>query len=703
MSASDNWLEGNACYLAAALSWLRLRLEYLADGRLSQTDALARATPLPSADPAAGKAARKSQPKGTPKSAPVDAAPVEPADPLRQAEQELALCQAQMNSPPALILLSERFGLSAFEQHILLLCSAMELDTRTAELCARAQGNATRCHPTFALAMALFPDAAWDAVSPERPLRRWRLIDIHQNHAHALTTSPLRADERIVNYIKGLNHLDERLMAMLAPLGAAENRHALQPSQQAKVEQIAHAWNLVQGPQWPVIQLLGSNTPSKHLLARHAAERFGRQLYRLSVDLLPANQTELEAFARLWQRECMLLPIALYIECADCPASAQATLNRFLSRCEGLFFVEARELLPQLGRSHIVVDVVKPTPIEQREAWRASLGAAAGTSPAALAAQFNLGIATIQRIAAEALAEEQPEPVALKHSLWDACKSAVRPGLDALTQRIDAKATWDDIVLPAEQLALLRQIGAQVRCRSQVYEDWGFARKMNRGLGISALFEGASGVGKTMAAEVIANDLRLNLYRIDLSTVISKYIGETEGNLRRLFDAAEDGGAILFFDECDALFGKRSEVKDSHDRYANIETNYLLQRVEAYRGLAILATNMKSSLDTAFMRRLRFIVNFPFPGPSERRLIWQKAFPPDVPREELDYERLGRINLAGGSIHSAALCAAFLAAQGRSAVDMGLILLAIRTEFMKLGRPINEADFRVLREGGVVA
>src|SRR6266581_7594059 len=181
---------------------------------------------------------------------------------------------------------------------------------------------------------------------------------------------------------------------------------------------------------------------------------------------------------------------------------------------------------------------------------------------------------------------------------------------------------------------------------------------MNRGLGINALFAGESGTGKTMAAEVIANSLHLNL-----SAVVSKYIGETEKNLRRLFDAAEDGGAILFFDEADALFGKRSEVKDSHDRYANIEINYLLQRMESYRGLAILATNMKSVLDTAFMRRLRFIVNFPFPGLTERKRMWQQVFPANTPTDGLDYDRLARFNLTGGSISNIALNAAFLAAQ----------------------------------------
>jgi SpoVK/Ycf46/Vps4 family AAA+-type ATPase len=250
-------------------------------------------------------------------------------------------------------------------------------------------------------------------------------------------------------------------------------------------------------------------------------------------------------------------------------------------------------------------------------------------------------------------------------------------------------------VVPDEQMRLLRQIAAQVRWRNQVYEAWGFAHKMNRGLGLSALFTGESGTGKTMAAEVIANELCLNLYRIDLSAVVSKYIGETEKNLQRLFDAAEDGGAILFFDEADALFGKRSEVKDSHDRYANIEINYLLQRMEAYRGLAILATNMKSALDQAFLRRLRFIVNFTFPSLAERKQIWQKVFPPQTPRDDLDFDRLARLNLSGGNIHSIALNAAFLAVQPGLPVTMQEVLAAARTEFRKLEKPFNEAEFIV--------
>jgi SpoVK/Ycf46/Vps4 family AAA+-type ATPase len=226
-----------------------------------------------------------------------------------------------------------------------------------------------------------------------------------------------------------------------------------------------------------------------------------------------------------------------------------------------------------------------------------------------------------------------------------------------------------------------------------VYERWGFGARLGRGKGIAALFAGPSGTGKTMAAEVIANYLRLDLYRVDLSRVVSKYIGETEKNLRQVFDAAEQSGAILFFDEADALFGKRSEVRDSHDRYANIEINYLLQRMEDYRGLAILATNMKSLLDQAFLRRLRFLVDFPFPSAAQRTRIWRGAFPPAAETENLDYEFLSRLEITGGNIKNIALNAAFLAAAAGAPISMQLLLMAARREYSKIDKLVVEFEF----------
>ena len=373
-------------------------------------------------------------------------------------------------------------------------------------------------------------------------------------------------------------------------------------------------------------------------------------------------------------------------------------LRHFLAQSNGLFLLDTHEIRYDLGQKDEIIEIQKPNPVEQAEAWRILLPSdIAINTPAQLAAQFNLNLPAIYKIVQATRLpnnHKRVDETPLVNQLWQACLSHTRPRLDTLAQRIVPKATWQDIVLPDDQLLLLRHLGDQVHNRSIVYENWGFRRRSSRGLGITVLFAGESGTGKTMAAEVLANHLQLNLYRIDLSSVVSKYIGETEKNLRKLFDAAEDGGALLFFDEADALFGKRSEVKDSHDRYANIETNYLLQRLEAYQGLAILATNMKSGLDDAFAHRLRFSITFRKPDKTYRQQIWRKIFPAETPLAELDYAYLAKtFEVAGGSIYNIALNAAFLAAQAAESVTMPHILTAARIELMKQDRLLNEQDF----------
>jgi SpoVK/Ycf46/Vps4 family AAA+-type ATPase len=253
-------------------------------------------------------------------------------------------------------------------------------------------------------------------------------------------------------------------------------------------------------------------------------------------------------------------------------------------------------------------------------------------------------------------------------------------------------ATWNDLVLTEKDKEILRRIAVHVRQRSRVYETWGFAAKGTRGLGISALFAGASGTGKTMAAEVLAHELRLDLFRIDLSQVVSKYIGETEKNLSRIFDAAEESASVLLFDEADALFGKRSEVKDSHDRYANVEVSYLLQRMESYRGLAILTTNRRNALDHAFLRRIRFVLDFPFPEAAQRAEMWRRAFPARTPTEDLRIDRLARLHVAGGNIQNIAMGAAFLAADAQQPVRMEHLLASARSEFAKIETPLTDAE-----------
>lgn len=679
------WHKTNDEYLSAAIKWLRFRLMRLSDQHQMPIEILPASPTSPSNLSFEGQYQKEEF------SSLLEQRKI-PTVSNDQIEQAAAAMEqaAATELPPALIILSRRLGLGAFEEKILLLCAAMELDTRIAGLCARAQDDASRSYPTFALALALFDDPAWEALSPERPLRYWRLVEMHQPGAQPLTSSALRIDERILSYLKGLNYLDDRLTPLVVPLTDAVDR--LPSSQQQQADTIVHHVRTATHG-LPVVHLLGPDSASKRLIAKRASEDLGVNVYRLSADMLPTAWAELETLARLYQRESHLLPIALYLDAQDSEKELPA-VNRFLGKISGLVFLDTRESWSPLGRNALAFDVTKPSLAEQEEAWQKVLGEAEDQAPALLAGQFNLNLPEIERIAHTATGEEQPT----FDRVWDDCLIAARPRLDTLAQRLEVKAlTWDGLVLPEPEKKLLRQIMDQVGQRYLVYERWGFSRHMSRGLGISALFAGESGTGKTLAAEVIAHELKLNLYRIDLSQVVSKYIGETEKNLRKLFDAAEDGGTILFFDEADALFGKRSEVKDSHDRYANIEVNYLLQRMEAYRGLAILATNMKSALDTAFMRRLRFIVNFPFPGVPERKRIWERAFPEETEKEGLDYERLAKFNLTGGSIQNIAINAAFLAARAGDPVTMPLIFEAARNEFRKLEKPVNEAEFRLMQ------
>jgi ATPase family protein associated with various cellular activities (AAA)/winged helix domain-containing protein len=660
MSESDmDWFELNQRHLVAALGLVREALERYAARDLSEPS------------PAPGGSAPRA---------------VQLAD-----ETQTGAARVR----PALEVLCERFGLSGFERDVLLLCAGVELDAACAQLCARAHGDPERQQPTFGLALAALPGAHWSALSPAAPLRRWRLVEVFGD---GVTRSPLRIDERVLHHLTGLDYLDERLSALAMPV---RDSGESVPTQRALAERLAAAW-MQSTPPLPVLQLCGDDSEDKRAVAAQAFALLGLGHFLMSAQVLPSNPTEVDTLARLWTRESVLSDTALLLDCDELDASdagAERSIARMVEAYNGPLVILTRERLRPTRRNVLTFDVSKPTPSEQRAVWRRSLGSEAQSLNGAietLTSQFFLGTRAIVAASNEALSLARADGNAarggLGAALWDACRSQARPRLDNLAQRIEPAAGWDDLVLPAPQVALLREIAAQVRQRATVYEKWGFAEKGSRGLGVSALFAGSSGTGKTMAAEVLARELRLDLYRIDLSSVVSKYIGETEKNLRRVFDAAETGGAILLFDEADAIFGKRSEVKDSHDRYANIEVSYLLQRMESYRGLAILTTNLKSSLDTSFMRRIRFVVPFPFPDATQRADIWRRIFPTGVPTDGLDPERLARLNVAGGNIRNIALGAAFLAADAGEPVRMSHLLRAARGEYAKLEKPLTEAE-----------
>ncbi|HEU0297982.1 MAG TPA: ATP-binding protein [Longimicrobium sp.] len=589
--------------------------------------------------------------------------------------------------PAAVDWVVELFGLSPFERDVLLLCAGAQMDGGVAACCAAAQGGARHAAPTFALALATLDEPHWSAVAPVRPLRRWRLVEVEEGSPP--TTAPLRIDERMLHFLAGVGYLDPRLHPLLRrrePPGAAAGGHA------AHAAAAAAALRADQGPR-PLVQLWGDDPQGQEDVAALAAAALGLQLYVLRAGDLPAGAAELDAFCTLWDREAALLPGALLVQCDGAPAPP--ALAQLAERTVGLVFSAAREPVP-VGRPTLRLQVDKPGPLDQKRLWEQALGPAAAELNGALdalAAQFRLSARAILAAGAEAGAalrdSDRPDRV-----LWGVCRALGRPRLEELAQRIEPAAGWDDLVLPPAQEAVLRQVAAHVRRRVQVYERWGFAARGRRGLGITALFAGESGTGKTMAAEVLAGELELDLFRIDLSAVVSKYIGETEKNLEEVFEAAGAGNVVLFFDEADALFGKRSEVKDSHDRYANIEVSYLLQRMEAYRGLAILTTNQKQALDTAFQRRLRFVVSFPFPDAEQRQEIWRRAFPPQTPARGVDPERLAQLHVAGGSIRNIALSAAFLAADQGGPVEMGHLLQAAHGEYAKLDRPLSDAETR---------
>lgn len=597
------------------------------------------------------------------------------------------------------------FNLSSFEQNLLLLCAGVELDASFSILCAAACGNEQRNFPTFGLAMTVLEGLHWSAFTPTGGLRRWGLIEV--GSGSDLMSSPLRIDERILHYLIGVQHLDERLLGMLEPVRITEN---LVPSHVKLTEQMTAAWwvDVYDFLKLPILQLCGNEVASKRPIAAVACDCLQQNLYAIAAHSLPTSSSELHKFKQLWEREVLLANCALLIDCDDVEgmdANKESTITYLCEWMRSPIIITTTERRRSRLRPALVFDIERPTTPEQYTIWEQALNGtleSADIEVSNLVSQFNLSVPVIQATCSQVSVqwqqaqESQTKEVEdnFHHMLWDSCRAQARPKLDDLAQRIDSVAKWEDLVLPQPQLKVLKDVALQVKQRAKVYDLWGFGGKSKRGLGISALFAGLSGTGKTMAAEVLAGELRLDLYRIDLSAVISKYIGETEKNLGRVFDAAEMGGVILLFDEADALFGKRTEVNDSNDRHANVEVSYLLQRMESYRGLSVLTTNLKSTLDQAFLRRIRFIMEFPFPDSIQRAEIWRRIFPKKTPRENLDYQKLGRLNVAGGNIRSIAMNAAFLAADAGSAVTMNCILKAAKSEYIKLERTLTDTEVK---------
>ncbi len=590
-----------------------------------------------------------------------------------------------------------RFGLDDFERDVLLIALAPDVDLRYERLYAYLQDDVTRRRPSVDLALNLLCVSAADKLArracfaPAAPLRRLGLLRLIADPAHAeppLLAHALALDEQIVRWVLGAPRLDPRLAdaGELTTPAAAATAGVLEPETEARLaKQVGEARASRRAL---VLYFAGAPGAGKRTTAARLAASCGAPLLTTDLDRLAAAGEDRwqVALTAAWLHDAVL-----YV------AGATAQARRVLARAADLpvvTIVAGGQATPAGDAAVPVVVVPFPAPdlAARRRWWHAAItnaGLDANGAVDVLAGRFRLNPNDIAGAIALArgLASARGAAPALGDLVAGARARSARD-MGTLARPITPVHRWDDLVLPADSLAQLQEICRRVAAGPRVLADWGFARRLSLGRGVSALFAGPSGTGKTMAAEILAAELGLDLYRIDLAGVVSKYIGETEKNLDRVFGAAEDAGAILFFDEADALFGKRSEVRDSHDRYANIEISYLLQKMEEYEGIAILATNLRQNLDDAFVRRLAFTVHFPFPDEASRRQIWAGVWPAEAPRApDLDLDRLARqFKLSGGAIRNAALAAAFLAASDGGVVTMPHVLHAVRREQQKMGK-----------------
>jgi hypothetical protein len=609
--------------------------------------------------------------------------------------------------------LQAAFGLSPRDLDIVLIALAPEIDLRYERLYAYLQDDVTRKQPSIDLVLNILSPTPEEKLAQRRhllpgaPLIQHGLVRLAPDAAHELG-SPICLDEQIVHYLLGHDHLDRRLADCCVIAHPAEPVPAISLSTRAIqpiLPLVERAWN---GNGSLCLHLFGLHERDRLAVSRVLAGRIDAPLLvadlaRAGREADPSELTRL-IFREAWLRGCLLHIQGLDTLAADGQRHLGGNLDDRLREDGWLTVLSSADgRLPAEIRAAGIVPIPLPMPdAEQRRAcWRDELDAAgialAPLDIDALASRFRLSPSQIADAGVRATATAAtlaPDDVTPRERVFAAARAQAGDELAALTRKLEPMASWDDIVLPNDTLAQLRELCGWVAQRDRVLHEWGFDRKLLRGLGVTALFAGASGTGKTMAAEVIAGELGIDLYRIDLAGVVSKYIGETEKNLDRIFSAAESSNAILLFDEADALFGKRSEVRDAHDRYANIEISYLLQKMEEYDGITILATNLRQNLDDAFTRRLAFTVHFPFPGADDRRRIWASVWPAAVPlSEDVDFDALARgVKLTGGNIRNVALAASYLAAGAGEPVGMAHLRHAIRREFQKMGKSLGDDE-----------
>jgi hypothetical protein len=627
---------------------------------------------------------------------------------------------AGLNIP--LLSLTRSFVLSPFEQFALLICVAPELDRRFETLYSYVQNDVTRKNPTPDLILSLFCSSLEDALSmrvllsPSAKLLRIPLIrfslDSPDRDANFLSR-PLRAEQRIVDYLLEQAAIDERLRTFASVCNPSRSFDNLRlPTPILEDLQRAGTSHADQGA---VVFLNGPKGCGKRSVAEAISVQQRRLLLTVQLDQLPSDQLSLPVAVQLLQREAHLYSANLFLASAEFisgpDAASQPKRKSFLDALDPagfLIFVGSnfQFSLAEASANYASLSFTIPMPdfAHRLLLWAEAIEAmacetATALEPVVLANKFQLTRGAIHSVCREAVARARlrgpRDPVSLS-DIESAARSQSNQGLHRLARKIHCTHDWSDLVLPSRCIRQLHEVCSSEKFRHIVYSQWGYDRKLAQGRGPNVLFCGPSGTGKTMAAGIIARALSLDVYKIDLSSVVSKYIGETEKQLSQIFQEASSSNAILFFDEADALFGKRSEVKDAHDRYANVEVAYLLQKMEEYEGIVILATNFRRNIDDAFTRRMHHIVEFPFPDPNLRERIWKAHIPGDAPiSEDVNFGFLARqFELSGGNIRNVALAAAFLAAESGGKICMKHFIHGTGREMQKLGKLPSRSEFR---------
>jgi SpoVK/Ycf46/Vps4 family AAA+-type ATPase len=621
-----------------------------------------------------------------------------------------------------LVQLARLFQLTRFDIDVVLICLAPELDLRYEHLYAYLQDDVTKKRPSVDLVLNLLSPsfqaklAARERFAPTAPLLKHHLLQLFDDPSHVqppLLSKFLKVDARIVNYLLDSDELDVRISSYVQRVRFQMRLQELLLPADIKHRLARLAHDGAAPDKGSLLYFQGSYGVGKQTTAAALCGETGKALVVIDVERLSATEeAAFETTVQLIVREARLQGAALYWDgfdalLADDQRSRRETLLRELEHQHGLIFLAGNTTWELVDALHDLpfmrIEFHYPTYTERVQLWASSLNGSAPRDAevdlSALANKFRFSGGQIRDAAATArnLARwrDPEEGRVTVADLYAACRLQSNRKLAALARSITPRYTWNDIVLPADRLQQLHEICSYVKYRALVYGDWGFDRKLALGKGLNILFAGPSGTGKTMSADIIAGELGLDLYKIDLSTVVSKYIGETEKNLARIFAEAETSNAILFFDEADALFGKRSEVRDSHDRYANIEIAYLLQRMEEYDGVVILATNLSRNMDDAFVRRMHATVEFPFPDVQDRQRIWERIWPAETPLQPgLDFDFMARrFEIAGGNIRNIALAAAFLAADDGKRVNMAHLIRAIKREYQKMGKVVVDGEF----------